>query len=263
MMIDLEHILEKKQIQNAKGVWLLCNYVPARTHEEAYLKVREKEGRILSDEEVKQLPDLLKKHPKYEEWQLRKQTVNQFIPFLDEEKKPLRVLDVGCGNGWFTAKMASVSNVKVVGLDLNLPELEQAQRLFGNSTTAFCYGNIFEEVFKKESFDKVVLNASIQYFPSLDLLFSALFRVLKPDGEIHILDSPFYQTGEGQKAKERTAAYYQSMGCPEMAAYYFHHTFQDLAAFSPVIQPKKISLWDKIQRKPQSPFQWIVIRKQS
>lgn len=262
-MNELEHILEKKPIKNSKGVWLLTDYVPEQTHEEAYLKVREKEGRILSDEEVKQLPDLLENYPNYREWQLRKQTVDQFFPFLKKEKKPFRVLDVGCGNGWFTAKMASLSHTKVVGLDLNLPELEQAQRVFGNSTTAFCYANIFEEVFKKESFDKVILNASIQYFPSLDLLFSALFRVLKPNGEIHILDSPFYQLQEVQKAKERTAAYYQSMGCPEMAAHYFHHTFQDLAAFSPVIQPKKYSFWDKIRRKPQSPFQWVVVRNQS
>lgn len=261
MMNELEHILEKKYIKNSKRLWLLTDYVPAQTHEEAYLKVREKEERILSDEEVKQLPDLSKKHPKYREWQLRKQTSERFISFLNDEKKPLRVLDVGCGNGWFTSKIASFPNIKAVGLDLNLPELEQAQRLFGNSTTAFCYGNIFENGFKKESFDKVVLNASIQYFPSLDLLFSALFRVLKPNGEIHILDSPFYQIQEVQKAKERTATYYQSMGCPEMAAHYFHHTFQDLAAFSPIIQPKKYSFWDKIQRKPQSPFQWIVVRK--
>lgn len=253
-MNELEHILEKKPIKNSKGVWLLTDYVPAQTHEEAYLKVREKEGRILSDEEVKQLPDLPRIRHNYQEWQLRKQTSERFISFLNDEKKPLQVLDVGCGNGWFTAKMAYLADIKVVGLDLNLPELEQAQRLFGNSATAFCYGNIFEEVFKDESFDKVVLNASIQYFPVLDLLFSALFRVLKPNGEIHILDSPFYRTQDVQKAKERTAAYYQSMGCPEMAAHYFHHTFQDLAAFSPVIQPKKYSFWDKIRRKPQSPF---------
>jgi ubiquinone/menaquinone biosynthesis C-methylase UbiE len=262
-MNELEHILEKSQIGKAEGVWLLTNYMPEQTHEEAYLKVREKEGRILSDEEVKQLPDLLKKHPKYKEWQLRKQISERFISFLNEDKTPVRVLDVGCGNGWFTAKMAALSHIQVVGLDLNLPELEQAQHLFGNSSAAFCYANIFEEVFKKESFDKVVLNASIQYFPSLALLFSALFRVLKPDGEIHILDSPFYQAGEVRKAKERTAAYYQSMGCPEMAAFYFHHTFQDLAAFSPIIQPKKYSFWDTIRRKPKSPFQWIVVRSQS
>jgi ubiquinone/menaquinone biosynthesis C-methylase UbiE len=260
-MKELEHILEKNQIKNSNGVWLLSDYAPAHTHEAAYLKVREKEGRILSDEDVKQLPSLPQNHSNYEEWQLRKPTSERFISFLNDEKKPLQVLDVGCGNGWFTAKMASLSHLQVVGLDLNLPELEQAQRLFGNSSTAFCYGNIFENVFKNESFDKVVLNASVQYFPALDLLFAALFRVLQPDGEIHILDSPFYQIQEVQNAKARTAAYYQSMGCPEMAAFYFHHSFQELAAFSPVIQPKKYSLWDKIRRKPQSPFQWIVVRK--
>jgi SAM-dependent methyltransferase len=262
-MNELEHIFEKKYIQNSNGVWLLTDYTPTQTHEETYLKVREKEGRILSDEEVTQLPDLPKNRQNYREWLLRKQTSERFISFLKNEKKLLRVVDIGCGNGWFTAKMASFPHTKVVGLDLNLPELEQAQRLFGNEDTAFCYGNLFEDVFKRDSFDKAVLSASIQYFPSLDLLFSALFRVLKPDGEIHILDSPFYQTQEVQKAKERTEAYYQSMGCPEMAAHYFHHTFQDLAAFSPIIRPKKHSFWDRIRRKPQSPFQWIVVRNPS
>ncbi|MFN8348952.1 MAG: class I SAM-dependent methyltransferase [Spirosomataceae bacterium] len=260
-MNDLEHILKKPPFRNAQGVWLLTEHIPVQTHEAAYLKVREKEGRILQDEEVKQLPSLSEKHPNYREWQLRKQTVDRFISFLKQESKPLRILDVGCGNGWFTAKMTSLAPTKAVGLDLNLPELEQAQRLFGNSVTSFCYGDIFEDVFEKESFDKVVLSASIQYFPSLTALFSTLFPLLKPNGEIHILDSPFYKADELQPAKERTAAYYQSMGCSEMTAFYYHHTLEELAEFSPVITSLSYSIRHLLLRKPKSPFPWIMLKK--
>ncbi|MVM30915.1 methyltransferase domain-containing protein [Spirosoma sp. HMF4905] len=250
-----------EQMPTASGVWLLSTYVPDHTHEEVYLQVRTKENRVLSDELVRQLPDLPKGAPHYAEWQLRKQTAERFCTDLAQVKKPLQILDLGCGNGWFSAKLAKISQVRVVGLDLNLPELQQAHRLFSQENLLFCYGDILTVLFQPQSFDKVVLNAAIQYFHPIDQLIEALFRLLMPGGEIHILDSPFYEIDEVENARQRTADYYQQLGYPAMARFYFHHTFQRIAPYSPVYKNKNESFWKRLFTKNQNPFPWIIIKK--
>lgn len=254
--------VSKKQIsKSANGVLMLSEYSPSSTHEAIYLALRAKEDRILSDDLVKMLPDLPKNHTHFAEWQLRKETANRFGEFLKKKKKPLKILDLGCGNGWFSAKMAAIKNVEVVGLDLNLPELEQAQKLFGHKNLQFAYGNIFENLFENQSFDLVVINAAIQYFPSVSDLFQQLFEILKPQGEIHILDSPFYPQNQVVEAKKRTTTYYESMGYIEMANFYFHHTFEDLQPFSPIYVKPKFQLLNKILRNAQNPFVWAKVTK--
>ncbi|QHV99905.1 class I SAM-dependent methyltransferase [Spirosoma endbachense] len=245
----------------AEGVFLLSGYKPEYTHELPYLAVRAKENRLLSDEIVKDLPNVPIDFPHFREWSLRKQTANSFCVSVAAEKKPLTILDLGCGNGWFSAKLASIPKIDVLGLDLNMPELQQAQKNFGNSNLLFCYGDIFTELFRTECFDKIVLNSSIQYFHSIRQLFNNLFKLLKPTGEIHILDSPFYEIGEVVNAKNRSLEYYQLIGYPDMANYYFHHTYQDLLPYFPIIKKSKPSLWDRVLGMPASPFKWIVIEK--
>ena len=261
MIEDINALLIVKKSLDAKGVLLLSDYTPANTNEELYLKVREKENRLLPDELVKNLPFIPKNIPHYHEWELRKKTVEQFCADLTQQNQPCQILDLGCGNGWFSAIVASISRTKVVGLDLNLPELEQAQRVFEKNNLLFCYGNIFDNLFKSNSFDRIILCASIQYFPSINKLFSIFFNILKPNGEIHILDSPFYKIDQVENARKRTEAYYTSKGYPEMSKYYFHHTFEDLNPFSPILKVKKYTLIDKLLRKPTNPFIWVVIRK--
>jgi ubiquinone/menaquinone biosynthesis C-methylase UbiE len=253
---DVEHKI------TAEGVVLLSSYKPEYTHELPYLAVRAKENRLLSDEVVKGLPNVPKDFPHYREWGLRKQTAENFCVSVAAEKKPLTILDLGCGNGWFSAKLASIPQIDVLGLDLNMPELQQAQKNFENANLLFCYGDIFTELFQTECFDKIVLNASIQYFPSIDRLFNNLFKLLKPKGEIHILDSPFYEIGEAVNARNRSLDYYQLIGYPDMANYYFHHTYQDLSPYFPTIKKRKSSLWNRVLGMPASPFKWIVIEKQ-
>src|SRR5882757_2465665 len=72
-------------------------------------------------------------------------------------------------------------------------------------------------------FDCIVFAASIQYFPSLKKALYKTLSCLKPGGEIHVLDTPFYKPENLERAKRQTLAYYTSFGYPEMADYYFHH----------------------------------------
>ena len=198
-----------------------------------YLRVREKEGRLYSDQTVARLPDIPADHPLVDEWRARAESANRLAHYIARLPQPPRILELGCGNGWLSRKLASIGGVRVWGLDRGGSELAQAWRLFHASNFAFVNADIFCSPFAPHGFDLIVLASVIQYFPDLAALLRPLQKLLMPGGEIHVLDSPLYNENELASARERTRAYYASLGFPEMASYYFHHTVSSLHPFSP------------------------------
>lgn len=223
-----------------------------------YTEIREKEGRMLQDHEVKDLPFTSQENLNKKEWSLRKRSTKRFLTYLKGKKESISILDVGCGNGWFSNKMASLNKgVSVVGLDINELELEQAVRVFNSTNIEFVYGDLFElDQFFKNRFEIITLNASIQYFEDIKALLSKLKSYLKPNGEIHIIDSPFYQSSELDEAKRRTQTYYKNMGAPEMSDHYYHHSIEGMTGFDIMYHPSQ-SIFHKLFRKKDSPFIWL------
>ncbi len=228
-----------------------------------YLHVREKEGRIYSDEIAAHLPDVPIGHPLASEWRARADSAKRLEHYLERFSAPLHVLELGCGNGWLSHHIASISGVKVWALDRGGPELTQAARLFGSSNLAFLTADIFQASFPKHCFDVIVLASVIQYFPNLPVLIQILRGLLTQRGEIHLIDSPLYNENEIDPACARTRAYYAELGFPEMAEHYFHHTVAALDEFSPrwLYHP---SIWrSRLGRRlgqARSPFPWLCIR---
>ncbi|MEI9943398.1 MAG: hypothetical protein WDN26_04190 [Chitinophagaceae bacterium] len=64
------------------------DYTVADEFSPLYLTLREKEGRLYSDEEVLLLPDIKSFHPYYKEWQMRKKNIcTAYKLFITKEKK--------------------------------------------------------------------------------------------------------------------------------------------------------------------------------
>ncbi len=232
--------------------------------EQKYLQVREKENRIYKDEEVKLLPDIKNTHQHYNEWILRKKSLDRFLRYLSDKQKELMILDVGCGNGWFSYKISKAADNQIFAVDINEFELKQAARVFSSQTLSFVYGDVFENIFSKREFDLIVLNSSIQYFPDLLKIIDVLLALLKEKGELHIIDSPFYNEKEIDKAKVRTKEYYVSIGFPEMAGHYHHHSYEELFVYDCDILYNPRKVFNRIKRLikiPDSPFPWIRIKK--
>lgn len=230
--------------------------------ESSYLKLREKENRVLSDAEVGLLPNLASNLPHSKEWRLRQDSKNRVTNYLSQ-KKFQSALDIGCGNGWFTNILANCVD-NVVGLDVNMLELEQASRVFSKPNLHFCYADLFDAELPKSGFDLITLNASVQYFSHLTRLVDRLLELLSDSGEIHFIDSPFYSNNEVPKAEDRSKEYYQAMDAPEMAKFYHHHTWGALKTYPYVLLFNPTTLSNKLKKKmgvPLSPFPWIVIRK--
>ena len=223
-----------------------------------YTELREKEGRLLQDDEVNFLPNTSKNNPNKKEWLIRKKSADRFINYLKYKKESISILDIGCGNGWFSNKMASLNKgISIVGLDINEMELEQAVRVFNSNNIEFVYGDLFEidHIFKNR-FEIITLNASIQYFKDLNALLLKLRTFLSPNGEIHIIDTPFYQRSEIEDAKNRTQNYYRNMGTPEMSDHYYHHSIESVNEFEILYHPNSTFL-KKLGFVKDSPFMWL------
>lgn len=224
-----------------------------------YYELRKNEGRIYTDKELPQLPDVGSAHIFYEEWQIRKNSCNRLLKWLRQKQTGLNILEVGCGNGWLTAQLAKIENATVTGSDININELDQAHRVFGRlPNVKFIYGDLYDEIFEGQAFDVIVFAASIQYFSSLKQILQKAMEHLTLQGEIHIIDTHLYKPEEVEQAAERTTQYFTSIGFPEMADFYFHHSMGEIKRFEHKILYDPASWLNKFNIN-KSPFYHVMV----
>ncbi|GAA4338253.1 class I SAM-dependent methyltransferase [Flaviaesturariibacter amylovorans] len=231
---------------------------PGGAFEPAYLALRAKEGRLYSDAELRMLPEVPSDHPYAAEWELRRLSAGRLCRWLGAQRRPLRVLEVGCGNGWLAHRLAAVPQCVVVGTDINRQELAQAQRVFVRSNLFFTDTGL--DRFTPGSFDVVVFAAALHYFPDLGGALQAALALLKPGGAVHVVDTYFYGNREAVAAAARSRAYFASMGCAGMAGYYFHHRRAALAPFRPRLGNRAEMIFGLLRRGAR-PFPWYTITK--
>ena len=247
-----------------EGVYFQQGLDKKEAFERKYLAIREKEKRIYTDEQVLRLPEIISTHPHYPEWRIRKESMQRFLRYA-KQKKFKRILDIGCGNGWFSSHLAK-TKADVYALDVNEVELKQGSRVFSQlNNLTFVYADILVNPFKSEKlFDLIVLSSSIQYFAGISNLMTALQSLLTETGEIHILDSPLYRNkNEAALAKKRSEAYFNSMEHAWMNHYYFHHTLDQFRPFNYKILHDPSSIFNRLKNAitKTSPFLWISIGK--
>jgi ubiquinone/menaquinone biosynthesis C-methylase UbiE len=223
--------------------------------EQLYYDVRNKEGRIISDAQLVQLPYVNPDNPYKKEWDIRAASLERLHKYLSKEYKNahLRILDIGCGNGWMSKRLSNAGH-SVTGVDLNMAELMQAEKVFGDSETLnWAYADVLSNELTGSNFDIILLAASCQYFADITALTNRLFAILNTGGEIHLLDSVFYKQNSLQAAHLRTVEYYKNLGYPEMGNYYFHHSVEEI---------KKLG-YEKLYPGilSNSPLQWWKIAK--
>jgi SAM-dependent methyltransferase len=93
---------------------------------------------------------------------------------------PQRVLEVGCGWGWFAERLSSELGVDVVAIDLS-PRMVELTRRRG---VAARVADVQELPFDDAEFDVAVANWMLYHVPDLDRGLGELARVLRPGGRL-------------------------------------------------------------------------------
>ena len=254
-------MLTKNFTKNTDGVFIQNDLDINPDFEKLYHSLRTNEHRIYSNDELAMLPEISLHHEHHSEWEIRKRNSTHFIDYLKQKNKPLKILDIGCGNGWFAHKIASISNTEVLAIDLNYEELKQASLVFKNKENLhFAYGSMDSIMNTGIQFDCIIFSASIQYFPSLKNCIHQTFSLLNDLGEIHILDTILYKSHQIDAAKKRSRNYFQSLGFDKMNNQYFHYSIDELDEFNYTIIRKPNNIQKYIFRN-KNPFFWIRILK--
>jgi ubiquinone/menaquinone biosynthesis C-methylase UbiE len=101
-----------------------------------------------------------------------------------------RVLDIGCGTGLFARRVVTeFPDVEVVGLDLSEGMLTKARaNCAGLDRIRLVQGDSEHLPFESNSFDLVTCVHSFHHYPHQATVVHEMFRVLRPDGQLLIVD---------------------------------------------------------------------------
>ncbi|MCA9847363.1 MAG: class I SAM-dependent methyltransferase [Dehalococcoidia bacterium] len=97
----------------------------------------------------------------------------------------LRLLDVGCGSGYFSRQMAS-RGARVAGIDISAEMLRHARALEEEAPLGIDYRHVdallIGETFEPASFDMATSCVALQDMPDIPRVLGGIARALKPGG---------------------------------------------------------------------------------
>lgn len=111
---------------------------------------------------------------------------------LDEDILNKKILDIGCGFGWFELNAEKRGAEKIVGIELEEKDLSTGKKYIQSEKIEFRQGSAIEIPLPNESFDTVVSWEVIEHIPknTEDKMFKEVNRVLKNEG-VFYLSTPY------------------------------------------------------------------------
>jgi ubiquinone/menaquinone biosynthesis C-methylase UbiE len=185
-----------------------------------YATIRHAEGRGSEDPEYyRALPyrDLSGKNS--DQWKIRACSYRCFEnsvlqPEARRLRRPLRVLDLGAGNGWLSHRLA-VQGHDAVALDIFTDRLDGLGAIRHYNPGLPGVAAEFDSLpFCAGSFDLIVFNSSLHYSSDYRKTLTEAQRCLKATGLLIVIDSPVYEAprhGEQMRA-ERQKYFQQTYG---------------------------------------------------
>ena len=110
-----------------------------------------------------------------------------------KSKKPSLILDVATGTGDLAIAMVKTNAKKIIGLDISKGMLdvgiEKIKNKNLNNTIDMVIGDSENLKYEDNFFDAVTVSFGVRNFESLDSGLKEIFRVLKPNGSLVILET--------------------------------------------------------------------------
>lgn len=115
----------------------------------------------------------------------------RFAPFYDlisliNIKPVMDVIDLGCGTGELTGKLAAkLSDAHILGIDSSVEMLNKADA-FRTENLSFELRTIEEQIATDQKWDLIFSNAAIQWVENHRVLLPKIISKLKPNGQVAI-----------------------------------------------------------------------------
>lgn len=107
-------------------------------------------------------------------------------------KPGMAVADLGCGVGGPMITIGRATGASITGINFSPLQIQRGERLVSKAgldeTCQFLYANFMDVPLEDESFDAIYSFEAVCHAPNNLLLFQELYRLLKPGGEIAIVD---------------------------------------------------------------------------
>ncbi|WP_313808029.1 bifunctional demethylmenaquinone methyltransferase/2-methoxy-6-polyprenyl-1,4-benzoquinol methylase UbiE [Flavobacterium sp.] len=112
---------------------------------------------------------------------------------LVADKNPSTILDIATGTGDLAILMASTKAEKIIGLDISAGMLEVGKKKIAerklDNRIEMVLGDSEKIPFEDNYFDAITVGFGVRNFENLELGFSEILRVLKPNGRFVILET--------------------------------------------------------------------------
>jgi SAM-dependent methyltransferase len=160
-----------------------------------------------------------------DQWAIRAhtfQTMERCIlaPLAKLNQRPLRILDLGAGNGWMSYRLALRSH-RPVAVDLLTNDqdgLGAASHYSAHIRPLFprVQADLDRLPFASSVFDLVIFNASFHYSEDYECTFAEALRCTGPGGRIVIADTPWYAEEQSGKTmvEEKHKRFLATYGFP-------------------------------------------------
>jgi len=120
------------------------------------------------------------------------QSHDMFLKNMIQDKRPFKLLDVGCGTGELALRLKKdKKDIKVSGLDLSSDMINIAKakaKLNKSKGIEFKVGDAEHMPYEDNSFDYVTCSHSFHHYPHKKKVMREMFRVLKSNGTVMIID---------------------------------------------------------------------------
>lgn len=112
-----------------------------------------------------------------------KRRARLLIQELNPEKND-KILDLGCGDGFFLYLLSQLGNFDLTGIDSDAKAIVNAKKQVGKRTVAYVVGDIYRLPFKNDTFTKIILSEVLEHLPDDEKGLLEIKRVLKKGGII-------------------------------------------------------------------------------
>lgn len=113
----------------------------------------------------------------------QRQVGHLLLDKLPHDLSGLKVLDLGCGTGYFTQLLA-LRGAQVTAFDLSDAMLAVCQSRCANLPVSYLKGDAENLPFEAHSFDLIFSSLALQWCHQLDALMTSVIRALKPQGKL-------------------------------------------------------------------------------